>query len=278
MDLGTGLQIVGLVDCEVLSAPNDPWFEWEGGRGVEPADWSLHPEFLERNQLRFSVGAYLLRGGPLRERVVLIDAGNGPVGDGFLPNGRLPMALREHGVDPVQVTDVLLTHLHYDHTGWLAVDGAMFFRNATIHMHADDVAHFTDPTSPGASARVTPDRLAVVAGRISTFTDDCVLVPGINAVPAPGHTPGSTIFVASDATSRVVFLGDTVHCPVQLVDSEWAVLGDVDPVLAARTRESLVREIAGDGGASSTIVAGAHFPGLALGRLIGTEVPRRWTV
>ncbi len=272
------MQIVGLVDCEVLSAPNDPWFEWEGGRGTEADDWSRHPEFLEHGRLRFSVGAFLVRGGPLRERVVLIDAGNGPIGDGFLPDGLLPEALRANGVEPGDVTDVLLTHLHHDHTGWLGLDASPFFPNATIRMHAKDVAHFTDAMSVGLSAEVTPSRLAVVADRVETFTDACVPVPGINAVPAPGHTPGSTVFVASDGTQRVVFLGDTVHCPVQLVDSEWAVLGDVDPALALRTRESLVREIAGDGSASSTLVAGAHFPGLVLGRLIGTHVPRRWTV
>ena len=272
------MQIVGIVDCEVLSAPNDPWFGWEGGRGVNPDDWSRHPELLDGDRLRFSVGAFLVRGGPLGDRVVLIDAGNGPVGDGFLPDGRLPEALRGHGVEPADVTDVLLTHLHHDHTGWLGVDGSVFFPRATIHMHADDVAYFTDPTSTGMSAEVTPTRLAVVADRIATFTGACVPVPGINAVSAPGHTPGSTVFVASDGITRVVFLGDTVHCPVQLVDSEWAVLGDVDAALAARTRESLVREIAGDGGSSSTLVAGAHFPGLALGRLVGTKVPRRWTV
>ncbi len=274
----TGMQIVGLVDCEVLAAPDDPWFEWEGGRGVDPDDWSLHPEFLEETRLRFSVGAFLVRGGRLGERVVLIDAGNGPVGDGFLPDGRLPEALRGHGVEPGDVTDVLLTHLHYDHTGWLGVDGSVFFPNATIHVHADDVAHFTDPTSIGTSAAVTPARLAVLADRVATFSGDCLPVPGVNALPAPGHTPGSTVFVASDGVTRVVFLGDTVHCPVQLVDSEWAVLGDVDPILAARTRESLVREVAGEGGASDPLVAGAHFPGLVLGRLIASEVPRRWTV
>ncbi len=272
------MQIVGVVDCEVLTAPNDPWFEWEGGRGVDPEDWSVHSEFLEHGRLRFSVGAFLVRGGPLGERVVLIDAGNGPVGDGFLPDGRLPETLRGHGVEPGDVTDVLLTHLHYDHTGWLGVDGSLFFPNATIHVHADDVSYFTEPTTIGTSAAVTPGRLAVVADRIATFNGACVPVPGINAVPAPGHTPGSTVFIASDGVIRVVFLGDTVHCPLQLVDSEWAVLGDVDPILAARTRESLVREVAGDSSASNSLVAGAHFPGLVLGRLIGSEVPRRWTV
>ena len=274
----TGMVIEGLVDCDVLSSPTDPWFGWEGGRGVDADDWLLHPEFLENHRIRFSVGAFLVRGGPLRERVVLIDAGNGPVGDGFLPDGRLPDALRSRGVAPGDVTDVLLTHLHYDHTGWLGVAGSAFFANATIHMHADDLSYFTDPTSPGLSAELTPARLAVVSDRIATFTSEFVAVPGINAVPAPGHTPGSTVFVASDGAMRVVFLGDTVHCPVQLIDGEWGVLGDVDPVLAARTRESVVREISGDGSASSMLVAGAHFPGLALGRLIRTQVSRRWTV
>lgn len=270
--------IEGLVDCEVVAPPTDPWFGWEGGRGVDADDWAAHPEFLDGDRLRFTVGAFLVRGGPLGERVVLIDAGNGPVGDGFLPNGHLPNALRERGIMPADITDVLLTHLHYDHTGWLGVDGAPYFPNATLHMHADDIAHFMNPTSTGISAQLTPARLAVIEDRIATFTDEFVPVPGINAVPAPGHTPGSTVFVASDGSMRVVFLGDTVHCPLQLVESEWAVLGDVDAALAAKTRESLIREISGDGGPNSTLVAGAHFPGLTLGRLIGTESPRRWTI
>ena len=39
-----------------------------------------------------------------------------------------------------------------------------------------------------------------------------------------------------------MFLGDLVHCPVQLEDDEWAALFDVDPVLAKRTRNALARE------------------------------------
>lgn len=266
------MQIEGVVDCEVTSTPNHPWFEWEGGRGSAPDDWALHPELLVGSKLRFSFGGYLLRGGPLQGRIVLIDCGNGPSGDDFIPPGHMLTDLRAKGVGVSDVTDIMLTHLHYDHTGWLAVDGEPVFPNATIHLANADIEHFTNPHSEGLSAEVTPARLRAVDSHLRPFDGTTTLAPGITAIPAPGHTPGSTVFVASDATSRVVILGDVVHCPVQLVDEEWAVLGDVDPELALRTRRNLEREFNGD------TLAGAHFPGLSMGRVIRTDVARTWTI
>jgi glyoxylase-like metal-dependent hydrolase (beta-lactamase superfamily II) len=91
---------------------------------------------------------------------------------------------------------------------------------------------------------------------------------------APGHTPGSTIIVISSGTERALLLGDVVHCPVQLLDDEWAGMGDVDPVLARRTRVALARELEG----SDVPVAAAHFPGMQFGRLIAAEGTRRWVL
>jgi len=214
---------------------------------------------------------------------VLVDCGSGPdgdlglgdddgAGDGVVPGGYLLASLGALGVAAREVTDVVLTHLHWDHTGWLARDGAPVFPAATVHVGAADVAFFTDPATPGVSARCAPERLAAVADHLAPFAGSGPLLPGVDALAAPGHTPGSTALVASDGTRRVVFLGDVVHCPVQLVEAEWAAMSDVDPVQARRTREHLTREL--DGAA----VAGAHFPGLALGRLLVGERPRRWVV
>jgi glyoxylase-like metal-dependent hydrolase (beta-lactamase superfamily II) len=273
------MDVQGVLDCEVHCSPTDPWFEWEGGRGRDHTDWALypelHPEMQAAGTIQFSFGGFLVRGGPVGDRVVLIDCGNGPDGDSFIPPGHLLDSLHGASVAPEDVTDVLLTHLHYDHTGWLSSrDGSNrpTFPNATVHVHESDVTYFTSADTPGQSARVTAQRLRTVESRLKLFADDGVIVPGINAVAAPGHTPGSTVFVASDGTQRVVFLGDTVHCPVQLVDAEWAVLGDVDPSLASQTRQSLERELDG------AQVAGAHFPGLRLGRLVETSVNRQWFV
>ncbi len=264
--------VQGIVDCEVVTAPTDPWYGWEGGRGVRADDWNAHPELLDGDCIRFSFGGYLVRGGPLGERVALIDCGNGPDGDDFLPPGHLPDALRLLGVSLSAITDILITHLHYDHTGWLATNGQPSFPNATVHVAAADVAWFTGPEAQGRSADLTPDRLRGVESQISTFDGICTPVPGITALPAPGHTPGSTVYVASEGSDRFVFLGDTVHCPIQLLEPEWAAISDVDPVLAALTRQNLQREIEG------ASVAGAHFPGLSLGRVIGSTVPKKWVI
>jgi hypothetical protein len=65
-----------------------------------------------------------------------------------------------------------------------------------------------------------------------------------------------------------------VHCPVQLIDDEWAGLFDVDPELARRTRTALNRELEGD----RTLVAAAHFPDLRFGRLLAGEGRRYWSL
>jgi glyoxylase-like metal-dependent hydrolase (beta-lactamase superfamily II) len=100
------------------------------------------------------------------------------------------------------------------------------------------------------------------------------VLPGLDAMVAPGHTPGSTIIVLSSGAARAMLLGDVVHCPVELLDDEWAGIGDVDPALAARTRVALNRELEG----TDVPVAAAHFPGLQFGKLLLADGRRRWVV
>jgi hypothetical protein len=68
-----------------------------------------------------------------------------------------------------------------------------------------------------------------------------------------------------------VLLGDAVECPVQVEESDFHIISDVDPDLAKRTRETLWRELEG----TETLVGAAHFPELQLGRILSGE-GRRW--
>ena len=99
-------------------------------------------------------------------------------------------------------------------------------------------------------------------------------LPGLDTMSTPGHTPGSTTLVLSDGTERIMFLGDVVHCPIQLEEDEWAAFFDVDPELAKRTRTALARELEGTG----VRVSGAHFPELQFGRLVKADGKRRFVV
>ena len=71
-----------------------------------------------------------------------------------------------------------------------------------------------------------------------------------------------------------MLLGDAVHCPVELVDDEWGTIGDVDPELAKRTKETLARELEG----TTTHISAAHFPDMQFGRLLAGTGKRQWVV
>lgn len=119
------------------------------------------------------------------------------------------------------ITHLLLTHEHFDHTG-----GASALRDALGVCVALGAADCEPAPEGGWQARRSPLRgrpraplaralaprslpaTAPVDVRIATR---CEVAPGIDAVPVPGHTPGSTCFVLSEGgIPRVAFVGDLV--------------------------------------------------------------------
>jgi glyoxylase-like metal-dependent hydrolase (beta-lactamase superfamily II) len=275
-----------------------------------------HGMFRTDGLIESTVGGFLVRAG---HRVILIDAGAGqPFSRGYTPpkidpddpndpiagawrdrglpdelirqfardfaqieveQGRLPSSLAAIGVRPDEITDVILTHLHFDHIGWVSTDGTPFFPQATIHCAAADLDYFL----PGAAEEFTvsrvycaltaPQRLDPVLDRIQTWDSDRTLFSGIDVRLAPGHTPGSSVVVISDGPEMAMLLGDVIHCPLELMDEDFDLLADHDPVMAQRVREALARELEG----SQVAVAAAHFPGLRFGRLLPGNDVRNWT-
>jgi glyoxylase-like metal-dependent hydrolase (beta-lactamase superfamily II) len=232
---------------EVLSRP-----------GVEDP-WACHPGARdEEGRLRFELGGFLVRSG---ERTILVDTGVGTIDNGRYRGGGFLDSLRSHGVAPEDVTDVLLTHLHFDHVGWATKKGVIVFPNATYRLHAADWAHFVDSpdADPGAVRKLSP-----LADRLETFDAESVLAPGVTARPAPGHTPGSTVYVVASGDDRGILLGDVVHSVVELAEPDWEAVFDVDPVAARAVRNHIADEVAD----TPDLVVGAHFPGLRFGRVV----------
>ena len=188
--------------------------------------------------------------------------------------GHLGASLAALGVAPADIGTVVMTHLHLDHSGGLAdAGGGRAFPNAELVMHEAEAAYFLDkPTSEldARSQRHADLQRALVApyrDRLRRVRDG-EGTAYLKAILAPGHTPGHTVWIAQSARESdgrgLMILGDVVHLgAVQLPRPETAMIYDVDPVLAAETRRSILDQVAGTG----MLVASAHLPGGGLGMI-----------
>lgn len=253
------IEIIPLIDGE-FSAP-----ALEAYPSTTAADWEPHKRWLTHDgRLQMAIGCFLVRTG---DRLVLIDAGLGTLKLEYFTGGHLLDELARSGVTTDDITDVVFSHLHFDHVGWATQQGSIIFNNATYRCDAKDWAHFVGDGKGEASRKLNP-----VADRVETFDGSTTLAPGVDTLPTPGHTPGHTALVISSGTDRAVLLGDAAHCPVELDELEWEGLGDVDPDLAKRTRAAMFDELE----KPNTLVSAAHFPGLEFGRVLRGEGKAAW--
>lgn len=209
--------------------------------------------------------------------LILFDSGNGKAA-----NGQALDNLRAAGYQPEQVTAVMLTHLHGDHVGGMAVDGKPVFPNATVYLERREANFWLGPealqTAPESrrggmeKARVNLEPYEK-AGKLTIFDGARTLLPGIDSVPAYGHTPGHTAYMLDSKGQRLLVWGDIMHVQqLQLPNPNVSVVFDVDALMARETRKTFLAHAVAQG----YPVAGVHmtFPGI--GRIKAEGKGYRW--
>jgi len=208
-------------------------------------------------EIRTNFNANLIRIGG---RVVLVDAGAGAL---FGPAcGHLPEALAELSVTPDQIDTFYATHLHPDHiAGALNAEGGAAFPQAELVVMKAD-AEFWQGDIPGAPQMILDWQnlakavLAAYGDRLRLIEGEAEIVPGLHALPLPGHTPGHAGYRLSSGGQQLVHVGDIVHAPhVQIADPEVAVVFDIDAAQARAARKRLLDQLAGDG----ALITGGHL-------------------
>ncbi|KUI29290.1 MBL fold metallo-hydrolase [Mycobacterium sp. GA-2829] len=247
-----------------------------------PDGWATSPPWFDEAGWVLPMGGFLLRE---EGRTILVDAGLGPyvpddIGDQVgVPvrhehSGRLLTSLAELDVALEDVTDVVLTHLHGDHVGWVAPAGTPVFTKARHHCHRADFDWLsavgdTNPVMAGVetAVRTVSDLLVLADG------DRTELTSSIALRLFAGHTPGNCIVDVSTGQGPVLLLGDTAHHPVLLVEEDWFDNLDEDRDEAARARARIAEEIV----RRDAVGIGAHFPGGRGGRIVvDSNGERRW--
>lgn len=190
----------------------------------------------------------------LGDRNVLIDSG---WGDEQAVKGRTLELLRENGVDPATISDILLTHLDIDHAGGLVANGKAVYPNATLRVSRPEYEAWTQGKVNRGEKAVELARKALDAYKVELFEPGAEVLPGIKSVDASGHTPGHAAYDITSGKEKMTVAGDLIHAaPVQLVRPEISSVYDMDKNAAAKSRERLLKRAAEE----KSIFAGMHFP------------------
>ncbi|MCU1475421.1 MAG: hypothetical protein JWQ64_114 [Subtercola sp.] len=134
------------------------------------------------------------------ERRVLIDAGP-PAYISLIHKG-----LAGVGLTTADITDVVITHLHWDHVGNFTM-----YPNATTWVGENELAWAA--TLPAGTAFIPDLHIQELVRRgdhIGRMHPGSEVLPGVNVIASPGHTPGHLAFSAETTTGTYIFAGDAV--------------------------------------------------------------------
>lgn len=236
---------------------------------AEELDQLLARMFVGNPKMQTAVNAYLINTG---NNLVLIDTGAGGL---FGPSlGYILQNLKASGYQPEQVDTVVITHLHGDHMGGLNNDaGQPIYPNAKVLVAREDNDFWlSEDVAAGALEEMQPyfkmarDTAAplLAAGRWLPFSAGDLLVEGISAAAAYGHTPGHTAFQVVSGEEKMLIWGDLVHAhAVQFARPGVSIEFDIDQHQAIATRQRIMAETA----ASGILVGGMHLPFPGIGHV-----------
>lgn len=215
------------------------------------------------------INCYVVRGAG---RTILIDAGAGGIKQW---GGRLQAHLLLAGIEPSSIDTILLTHAHPDHVGGLVgEDGQVNFPNAELVVHQREIRFWQDDGNLSRATERARGNFQIARRVFEGYSDRLRIfdagevLPGISALPLPGHTDGHTGYLIESRDQGLLVWGDIVHFPhIQIQRPDVTIAFDQDASLAAATRSRLLDQVSSDG----LIIAGMHLGELGFARIRQTK-------
>lgn len=200
-----------------------------------------------QRKIDIAMMVWLIRGGG---RNVLVDAGfyrpqffkSWKVRDFVRPDD----AVAHAGPRPQEITDVILSHAHWDHA-----DGADLFPNAQIWIQKDEYRYYTsDAWQPGGKhGGIDPDDVQMLvgfntAGRLHLVDGDQEILPGIRVYTGGRHTYASQYVSVPTRSGTIVLASDNMYLYENL--EKHAPIAQTFDAASNLKAQDRMKEIAGD--------------------------------
>jgi glyoxylase-like metal-dependent hydrolase (beta-lactamase superfamily II) len=138
----------------------------------------------------------------------------------------LEKSLKNNKLSPADITDIIVTHLHFDHAGALSkLDGndrLPMFPNAKIHIQKEHWKHALNPTERDqASFIIDTYRFLDGSGMLNLIDGPGELFPGIHLMIVNGHTPSQQMVRITDGKNTALYTADLIptasHIPLPYI-------------------------------------------------------------
>jgi glyoxylase-like metal-dependent hydrolase (beta-lactamase superfamily II) len=247
------------------------WLDGGAMFGVVPwTMWSKLNPPDDRNRIELGMRAMLLRG---HGRTVLVDCGGGgkwpaKLKEIFRIEDALEAGLAARGVRAADVTDLVLTHLHFDHAGGLS----RFAKDGSLELVFPQAAHWIQKSNldwarqphEREKASYLDEHVKPLEGARSLHLLDGPdgIFPGFSFVKCDGHTFGQQLPLVSGPEGKLFYCADLVptfsHLPVP-----WVMGYDLNALLSMREK----REVLDRAAKENWILFSEHDPRTAAARI-----------
>ena len=206
------------------------------------------------------------------EHQVLVDTGGGA---GLLPSvGKLVPNLQAQKIRAVDIDTVIITHGHPDHIGGNTdAEGKPAFPKARYVMWKDEWEFWmSNPhlreLEVGEDIKqlmlsLARKNIPPIQGQLYLVDREMEILPGIQVIAAPGHTPGHMALAISSDSKQLYYISDAVLYPIHLEQPDWYPAFDFAPEKAIATKRQLLDRVI----AEKALMIACHFPFPGLGHV-----------
>jgi glyoxylase-like metal-dependent hydrolase (beta-lactamase superfamily II) len=155
--------------------------------------------------------------------------------------------LPTYGLTCHDITDVILTHLHFDHCGDCThydenKNLQLTFPNAIYWVGKPQWENFLNPNVREADSYFPENMLPVLeAGRLKLVAEETAICEGVSVKLFGGHTPGQVVVYAQHPQNTFVFVGDLIPVTAN-VPLAWVSAYDTFPITAMEAKKTVMDE------------------------------------